>query len=128
MRKNRSVRVVQRRLRREKRQKFRLLAEGIYTIQSQLARLGYKEPSSDHISRLHISEKNLRSLMEFSYSTIAELTQSALTRGGIFKARREWEKSESSDHLMTEVLEALTSYYRSQLALLRELKNKLGQG
>jgi len=127
MRKNHSVRTVQRRLRKEKRQRFQLLAEGIYTLQTQLARLGYKEPSTDHISRLHISKKNLRSLMEFSYSTIAELTQSALTRGGIFRTRKEWEKSEFSDHLMTEVLEALTSYYRSQLTLLRELKNKLGQ-
>jgi len=111
---------------RRKREKEEARQEGrrLETIIQLLRRLGYKESIADHVSRLRVSERTLRFLLDNSYMNIADLQLSVLTRVGLFQVRRRGKATIQIDKVAREVLEALIEYNKNNLCLLEDSQKK----
>ena len=114
---------------RRKREKEEARQEGrrLETIIQLLRRLGYKESIADHVSRLRVSERTLRFLLDNSYMNIADLQLSVLTRVGLFQVRRRGKATIQIDKVAREVLEALIEYNKISLRLLEDSREKLAR-
>ena len=118
------IRRIQQARRERKKEEERQESRRLETIIQLLRRLGYKESSANHVSRLHVSEKTLRYLLGNSYTNIADLQLSVLTRVGLFRVRRRGKATIQVDKVAREVLEALIEYNKNNLCLLEDSQNK----
>jgi hypothetical protein len=117
------------RVRRErKKEGARQESRRLETIIQLLRRLGHKESTADHVSRLRVSEKTLRFLLDNGYTNIADLQLSVLTRVSLFRARKRGKATIQVDKVAREVLEALIEYNKNNLRLLEDSQEKSARG
>jgi hypothetical protein len=81
----------------------------------------------DHMSQLRIGPEALKVLEELGYVTVRELLVAALTSSGIFRPRKEWQRSEMLERVALEVVDALIEKSAADLQQLNSVQKRLAK-